>query len=110
MGEDGPQSTEELEGGGWAGPRAGGGGGQDTVGVLGRVELLIPRGCGVVVLGAADSHAGCVIQGRRRGCRKTWAATQRRGTGGKAWMDSQGLGGGTSELVTEHAGAEVNRR
>lgn len=28
MGEDGPQSTEELEGGGWAGPRAVGGGGR----------------------------------------------------------------------------------
>ena len=27
---------------------------QDTVGALGRVALLVPRGCGGVVLGAAD--------------------------------------------------------
>ena len=38
------------------------------------------------------------------------AAAQRRRAGGKAWTDSQGLGGGTSELVAEHTGAEVNKR
>lgn len=110
MGEDGPQSTEELEGGGWAGPRAVGGGAGYSGGA-GQGRTAHPTRVWSGGAGSSrQSHAGCVIQGRRHGWRKTWAATQRRGTGGKAWMDSQGLGGGTSELVAEHAGAEVNKR